>query len=261
MTQQATGPVPSRHPWRRALNYYRRNSARLVFRRALDVHPARPLISFTFDDFPRTALLAGGEILRRHGVAGTYYVSLGLLGQPSPSGPLCTEQDLSDLLQQGHELGCHTFFHSHSWNTSRHDFHDSVVRNRLALQQILPGAAFESLSYPIGEPRPLTKRDTARYFRCCRAGGQTLNVGKTDLNQLSAFFLEQCGGRLGPVQQLIDENREKQGWLIFATHDVAPGPSRYGCTPEFFESVVEAAVQSGAVVLPVAKALDLIRGR
>src|SRR5580704_9182816 len=114
--------------WTRVQNYYRRNSARLVFRRPFIVRTSQPLISFTFDDFPRTALLTGGAILQRFGVAGTYYVSLGLLGMNSPSGTICVPEDLTALLQQGHELGCHTFSHSHSWNTDRADFESSIVK-------------------------------------------------------------------------------------------------------------------------------------
>jgi peptidoglycan/xylan/chitin deacetylase (PgdA/CDA1 family) len=32
-----------------------------------------PVISFTFDDFPRSALVKAGAILRERGLAGTYY--------------------------------------------------------------------------------------------------------------------------------------------------------------------------------------------
>jgi peptidoglycan/xylan/chitin deacetylase (PgdA/CDA1 family) len=163
-------------------------------------------------------------------------------------------------LQQEHELGCHTFSHYHSWNTKSEEFERSIIKNRKALKQFIPDAEFQSLSYPISEPRPLTKRGTARHFSCCRAGGQTLNAGKTDLNQLSAFFLEQSAGNIQPIMDLIDRNRETRGWLIFATHDVCPDPSPYGCTPEFFEQVVKYAVDSGARILPVVKALETIRG-
>jgi peptidoglycan/xylan/chitin deacetylase (PgdA/CDA1 family) len=252
--------MPFLRAWTRVRNYYKRNSARLVYKRPLVIGTSQPLISFTFDDFPRTALLTGGKILRRYGVAGTYYVSLRLLGMDSPSGPICVSEDLTALLQQEHELGCHTFSHCHSWNTKRAEFESSIVKNRNALKQLIPGAEFQSLSYPISEPRPLTKRSTARHFSCCRAGGQTLNVGTTDLNQLSAFFLEQSAGRIQPIKDLIDRNRVTRGWLIFATHDVCPNPSSYGCTPEFFEQVVQYAVDSGARVLPVVKALETIRG-
>jgi peptidoglycan/xylan/chitin deacetylase (PgdA/CDA1 family) len=217
------------------------------------------LISFTFDDFPRTALWEGGRILRKYGLAGTYYVSFGLLGVDSPSGPICTPEDLAVLLDQKHELACHTFGHCHSWDTKTADFEASLRENQAALRQLFPNADFQSFSYPISEPRPLTKRATGRHFLSCRAGGQTFNTGETDLNQLSAFFLEKSRGQEGIVRDLIERNREARGWLILATHDVHPVPSPYGCTPEFFEHVVQYAVNSGAQVLPVVQALQAIR--
>jgi peptidoglycan/xylan/chitin deacetylase (PgdA/CDA1 family) len=245
--------------WGRLGRYIQRNSASVLFQRPLEVRTDQPLISFTFDDFPRTALLAGGTILRRFGVCGTYYTSLGLAGKDSPSGPIFVPDDLRRALEHGHELGCHTFSHCHSWQTEKSVFEDSITQNRDALHRLIPGAEFKSFSYPISEPRPSTKRAIAKYFLSCRAGGQTLNAGKTDLNQLSAFFLEKTRGDLQPVRDLIDQNKTAGGWIIFATHDVAPDPSPFGCTPEFFESVVKCAVDSGARILPVVEALQSIR--
>lgn len=247
--------MPSLPPWTRAQNYYKRNIARYLFRREFKISTERPLVSFTFDDFPKTALFTAGEILRKHGAAGTYYVSLGLLEKDSPSGPICSADDLKVLLRSGHELGCHTFGHCHSWNTNSGAFEGSILENRAALTGISPNTRLETLSYPIAEPRPLTKRNAGRHFLGCRAGGQTLNAGRVDLNQLSAFFLEQARGEIQPVKDLIDCNRQVRGWIIFATHDVAEKHGPYGCTPRFFEEVVNYAVKSGADILPVAKAL------
>ena len=242
----------------RVHNYYKNHIARFLFRRQFDIRAEQPLISFTFDDFPRTALFAGGEILRRYGACGTFYVSLGLLGKDSPSGPICSVDDLKVVVEQNHELGCHTFSHCHSWDTERALFEASILENRAALKRVFVNVDFESLSYPISEPRPLTKRDAARHFLCCRAGGQTLNAGRVDLNQLSAYFLEQSCGQIQPIKDLINLNRQKRGWIIFATHDVSAKPSRFGCTSAFFEEVLQYAVASGAQILPVAKALRAI---
>jgi hypothetical protein len=76
-----------------------------------------------------------------------------------------------------------------------------------------------------------------------------------DLNQLCAFFLEQSRDCPGVIWDLIERNRVQGGWLIFVTHDVTPRPSRFGCTPEFFEDVVQRSIASGAKVLPVGPAL------
>ena len=247
-------------PWARLRGYVERNAAHPMFRRPLEIHTQQSLISFTFDDFPRSALLAGGAILKNYGAAGTYYVALSLLGKHNePSGSTCVSEDLPALLEQGHELGSHTFSHCHSWDTKAAFFEDSIIKNREALSRFVPGANFKSFSYPISEPRPMTKWRAGKHFLACRAGGQTLNVGTADLNQLAAFFLEKSRDKIQTIKDLIDKNRDARGWLIFATHDVAPNPSPYGCTPEFFEDVVRYAVDSNALVLPVVKALQVIR--
>ena len=97
---------------------YQRSAARYSSRRPLLIKSATPLVSFTFDDFPRSALLAGGAILRRFGLTGTFYASFGLMGRTAPTGSIFVRQDLDVLREQGHELGCHTFDHCHSWDTA-----------------------------------------------------------------------------------------------------------------------------------------------
>ena len=59
------------------------------------------VISFTFDDFPRSALLNAGAILRERGVAGTYYASFGIMGRKTTTAELFTRDDLGELVQQG----------------------------------------------------------------------------------------------------------------------------------------------------------------
>ena len=99
----------------------------------------------------------------------------------------------------------------------------------------------------------------AEYFACARGGGQTFNVGKTDLNYLRAYFLEKTRHDRDAIKNLIERNRAARGWLIFATHDICDAPTPYGCTPRFFEDIVECSVRSGARIVPVAEALDSLR--
>jgi hypothetical protein len=128
----------------------------------------------------------------------------------------------------------------------------------MALRAIIPGARFPSFAYPISEPRPSVKAAASRHFACCRGAGQKPNVGTVDLHQLSACFLERSRDDIRPVKELVDLNSEQRGWLIFATHDVADAHGPYGCTPTFFRNVTEYAVQSGAQILPVGRAMELM---
>jgi peptidoglycan/xylan/chitin deacetylase (PgdA/CDA1 family) len=242
----------------RAINWYKRNAARPFYRNRADLQPTQPVISFSFDDFPRSALLVAGEILKERDLTGTYFASLGLMGKESPSGRICTPEDVVAAFEQGHELGSHTFSHCHSWNTDGRTFEQSLIENQDALQRLIPGASFRSFAYPISLPNPGAKRACARHFECSRGGGQTYNIGPTDLNQLSAFFLEKVDGSLQPIRDIIEQNNRAKGWLIFATHDVSSRPSQYGCTPEFFREVVQCALDSGARIATVSQAIDMI---
>jgi Polysaccharide deacetylase len=243
---------------KRCIGYYRRRAAHLVARRPFVISAKQPVISFTFDDFPRSALVTGGAILNGLGVSGTYYASLGLMGQEAPSGRIFDAEDLPRLFEQGHELGCHTFSHCHSWDTAPDEFEAAIKKNREVLRELAPAAEFKTFAYPISSPRPATKARIAAMFLSCRCGGQKPNAGTADLNQLSAYFLEKSRHDLGAVRAVIDQNRLQRSWLIFATHDIADDPTPFGCTPGFFAEAVEYAVRSGARVLPVADALRLL---
>jgi hypothetical protein len=247
--------------WAHAQAACGRRAAKWFGRRPFVMPEGPAIVSFTFDDFPRSALINGGAILERFGLAGTYYTSLGLADQTTVCGKMFSLEELGHLLCLGHELGCHTFDHYPAWTTPPAEFEASVKRNAAALQKHVPGAKFESHSYPISNPRPETKRRVSRHLGCCRGGGQTFNHGTIDLNYVSGFFLEQSRDDIAAIKRVITDNKAAGGWLIFATHEICDNPSRFGCLPGFFRQVVQLVLDSGADVLPVAKALQVLRGR
>ena len=248
----------TRRLWRRIRGFYVRRAARVLARRNFAINARTPFISFTFDDFPRSALQVGGAILKAHELRATYYASLGLMGTQAPTGTMFLRDDLESLLGQGHELGCHTFGHLHAGVTATSLFEESILRNRAELANLSRNVRFRTFSYPIGEPRVRTKQRISQHFACCRGGGQDLNAGIADLNCLSAYFLEQSRDNPTAVKNLIERNRRLNGWLILATHDISETPTPWGCRPAFFEEIVQYAQQSGAQILPVVEALEAL---
>jgi peptidoglycan/xylan/chitin deacetylase (PgdA/CDA1 family) len=240
--------------------------ARNKLRRLLVNHGARrpfvldrnvPYISFTFDDFPRSAFLEGGRILQEHGVRGTYFISLQLLDTDTCVGSIASGDDLRTLLRQGHELGCHTFSHLDGCHSTVDAFERSIAENHRVFKSIVPDGRFPVFAYPLDGPVLGIKRAVGKHFVCCRGGGQTFNSGAIDLNLLKAYFLDwRNQDNLSTVRELIERNHDERGWLVFATHDVTEQPSRYGCSPEFFGEVVRLAVRSGARVVPMMKACE-----
>ena len=218
----------------------------------------RNMISFTFDDFPASAVNVAGAQLHARGLRGTYYAAFGLMNSDWRTGRAFGETELHELAAQGHELGCHTFAHCHAWDTRPALFERSIVENGRALAQWLPGATFSSLSYPYSYPRPGIKRVASRHFACCRGGGPSFNAGEIDLNDLQAFFPEKTQTDFAPVRRIIEQNRLAGGWLIFAFHQIAENPNRFGVTPAFFADTVSCAIDSGALILPVSAALAQI---
>ena len=101
----------------------RGNIISAVGRREFSLLETGPLISFSFDDFPLSALQAGGAILKSYSACGTFYAAMGLMGKTSPQmGPYFGPGDLEILLKDGHELGSHTFSHISCRATSPGDF-------------------------------------------------------------------------------------------------------------------------------------------
>ena len=64
----------------------RRTLADRLHRRPVKLELPAPIVSFTFDDAPKSAFDTGGKILREHGARGTFYVSLGLLDSETEVG-------------------------------------------------------------------------------------------------------------------------------------------------------------------------------
>jgi len=233
---------------------YVRLTSVCLYRRPLCIDGRGPIVSFTFDDFPRSALHVGGAILKSYGARGTYFASLGLMGRSAPTGTMFGREDLNHAIGQGHEIGCHTYDHYDAGNTAPRLFEDSVTRNEKAFGALFPDYSLQTLSYPLYEPRPGVKRRMQNRFVCCRGGGQIYNDNAADLNCLRSFFIEQ--GRDDPqkIYNLIDAAGLARGWLIFATHDIDPRPTPWGCTPELFESLVRRAIASGFRILPMIEA-------
>jgi peptidoglycan/xylan/chitin deacetylase (PgdA/CDA1 family) len=231
-------------------------------KRTISIEDAPPIVSFSFDDAPKSAFGVGREILAGFGAKPTYYVSLGLLDTETEVGRIGNREDLADAVAAGCELGCHTYDHLDAWETPLEDYMTSVEKNGRALKEILPEASFATFAYPKSGPTLAAKTALADCFGCCRAGGQEPNLGSFDAGVAKSVFLDsRTGADEAFAKNLIDETVAKNGWLIFATHDIASSPSRYGCTAELLEAVARYAHAKGALFLPVGAAFTRLADR
>jgi peptidoglycan/xylan/chitin deacetylase (PgdA/CDA1 family) len=214
-----------------------------------------PIISFTFDDFPRSALNVAGDMLLAEGVRGTYYAALGLMGSTTSVGPIFHHRDLDALLNAGHELACHTFHHVSSNKVSLTQLSQDCAKNRAAAGDKFGGCLLRNFSFPQGEVTLTAKRNLALQYESCRTIEPGINGSPADLAFLRANPVY-TGSPLENLRALIAENSLRKGWLIFYTHDVSSVPSKFGCTPDKFRQVLSWATASGAEILTVARAVS-----
>jgi peptidoglycan/xylan/chitin deacetylase (PgdA/CDA1 family) len=213
-----------------------------------------PIVSFTFDDFPRTAYSTGGAILEQFEARGTYYAAPGLMNTVNELGEQFNPDDLHALLEKEHELASHTFSHLSSRAVSSSAFLSDVEKGRRTLEEVV---GFESgnFSYPYGHVTVNSKRVVAPTLASARGIYSGLNGSEFDLNLLRANALYGGMERARWAADLIGENVKEKSWLIFYTHDVRSAPSPFGCTPDLLEAAVLSAVQTGSRILTVREAL------
>lgn len=73
-----------------------RKLAKVIARAPRILRTDGPIVSFTFDDIPATAL-RGADLLETVGARGTFYISAGLLGAEGMQGRHADRQELRDL--------------------------------------------------------------------------------------------------------------------------------------------------------------------
>jgi peptidoglycan/xylan/chitin deacetylase (PgdA/CDA1 family) len=209
-----------------------------------------PLVSFCFDDFPRTAYLTGGAILKRFGARGTYYAASGLMNSSNELGEQFTKGDLESLFAEGHELGCHTFSHLSCRKVSSEAFASDVQKGRESLLK-MTGCDPVDFAYPFGHVTLATKKIIGSKMKSCRGIYGGVNQGSVDLNLLRANSLYGGCDKADDYGALFNLDGHRRSWLIFYTHDVRETPSPFGCTPSLLEKVVSMALEKGLQIAPV----------
>lgn len=233
----------------------RRRFLQFVHRRPFLLGGIGPVVSFAFDDFPRTAYTIGGAILKDSGARGTFYTAIGLMNSANASGDQFRLDDLYSLVADGHELANHTFHHVSSHTTSLRDFLQEVREGRAAIQKVPGLAVSNNFAYPFGAVTAATKRALAKEMLSCRGIYWGVNGPRIDLNLLRANPLYGDADQLGFVRRLLRNNEQSTGWLIFYTHDVRSAPSPYGCTPTLLESAVKVVLERSMKILTIDEVL------
>jgi peptidoglycan/xylan/chitin deacetylase (PgdA/CDA1 family) len=215
----------------------------------------RPMVSFTFDDVPKTAATVGAPLLEQYDARGTFYIAGDLVGKWSGNWIGLSADEIIGLHRRGHEIACHTFSHLRVIDLDAAEMTAEIERSRQYFSAIDPSIKIENFAYPYGAGAVSHKRRLGEAFRSSRGIVPGVNSGTVDLQYLRAVPLMEANIDRDGVDRAFDEAVADNGWLIFYSHDVADSPSPYGCSPAFLRHALDEASRRNMPILSVADAL------
>jgi len=209
-----------------------------------------PIVSFTFDDVPDTALTNGATILEKYDALGTFYIAGGIEGRVEPDRTLITREGCLELFRRGHEIGGHTFAH-HRIRALGRGLAEDLDRSARYLSEAGITRPATNFAFPYNAAWPLSRGELGARYHTCRGAGETINRGRVDPLMLQSVEIRQPEDHARRLTGRIDDVVQNPGWLVFFTHDIAESPTPYGCTPETFEHLVRYAREQGCRILTV----------
>lgn len=213
-----------------------------------EVAPDRPVVTFTFDHFPKSAL-NGADIIEKHGGRAGFYACTTLMNQRSPvMGEMFDAATLSELRARGHEIGAHTHSHLDCARSPLGKVERDIGENLVALQEAGHLETVSSFAFPHGETTYSAKRWVGDVFVTGRGVLPGINVGECDRSQLRAVELGGSAMHRRRALAALKTAIDAKAWLFFFTHDVSASPTDFGAPADLMEELAQRAVEAGAVL-------------
>lgn len=229
--------------------------ARHCLRNKMPLRGDLGIVSITFDDVAASTCQLAGDLLDKYNSKGTFYVAGGLTDQLE-EGILChSQQQLRNLAQRGHELGCHSYSHVHYDQLTTKQIEREMSQDIQFLASCGADINHLNFAYPFGAYSFQAKRLCQHQFQSSRiTGGGTL-LNEVDLQLLPSYRLYQKNDT-SDLQSQIDLAAKKHGWLIMNTHDISDQPSPYGFSTSRLEDTIQSILNSGCRIMSVKDAIS-----
>ncbi|GJQ61417.1 MAG: polysaccharide deacetylase [Melioribacteraceae bacterium] len=218
-----------------------------------ELNNSKPIISFTFDDFPSSAMY-GAELLADSNLSATFYIAMHLM----ESSRFFTAEDIRWLVANNHELGCHTYDHKSMRFQTAKSINFSLANNQIALNRVIPGYKFQNFAYPFGVLPFLSSMEIPNSFTSARGIRQGINHRSVEIYNLKTVKLYEQIHSIEQIKRYLDKTLELNGWIIFYTHGIEKEYDRYSCSPEYFNEVLNLSKNSGFDILSVNQVVDFL---
>lgn len=217
--------------------------------------PTKPIVSFTFDDFPKSAADIGAQIVESGGGRATYYACTSFEGSRTTTGDQFDQSDIEALQNAGHEIGAHTHTHLDCAKSSVESAREDIRQNLSRLAD-LGALDIQNFAYPYGETQLALKRALIGKFQTARGVLAGQNTGHSDRMQLRAFELAEDSWTTDRAKNALAAAAEKPSWVVFFTHGVTRSAESYGTTPKDLRELVIMAQDIGADILTIKAAMQ-----
>jgi peptidoglycan/xylan/chitin deacetylase (PgdA/CDA1 family) len=211
--------------------------------------PARPTISFAFDDGFATVLTAAKPAMDKYGYRGSVYLMPSYVGA---SGYL-TQAQVDGMAEAGWEFG------GHGWDDLTTLSAAAAEADVAATKAYLTDRGYRGSDvyvYPLGGQSEALRAMVAKYFGAAR-GTSTFGQTRSYVNRRN-MMTRQLGMNisLATMQGYVDKAIAGNNWLIITGH-AFPGTmvNAEDWTPANFAALVDYIASKGVQVLPVAEAL------
>ncbi|MEQ1781242.1 MAG: polysaccharide deacetylase family protein [Hyphomonadaceae bacterium] len=215
-----------------------------------NVAPDRPVVTFTFDDFPKSAL-NGADVIEKHNGRAGFYACTSFLGQRSPlMGEMFDAETLAELRARRHEIGAHSHTHLDCARDPLSKIERDIGENLVALSETGHDEHVSAFAFPYGETSYAAKRWVGDVFATGRGVLAGVNCGEVDRSQLRAVELGASEMHRRRALAALKLALAQKGWVFFFTHDVGASPTDYGAPTDLIEELAVRAVEAGAVLAP-----------
>ena len=217
--------------------------------------PERSIITFSFDDFPKSAADNGADIMDSFGAKAIFYACSGLAGGVNLTGEQYTDTDMLALDRAGHEIGAHTRTHRDCAQIPTQAALEDIARNLQDLKDMGLDTPVRHFAYPYGETTILLKRALRDVFTTARGIRAGVNRRGSDRMQLAAMELTPDKATTARAVHAIDQATKAPVWLHIFTHDIRDNPSPFGTTAQELRKIVKSARDSGIQILTPGEAV------
>ncbi|MEO9969075.1 MAG: polysaccharide deacetylase family protein [Hyphomonadaceae bacterium] len=236
----------------------RLNRRRVFWKKTAPIHaPTQSIITFSFDDFPKSAADTGAEIVESIGAKAIYYACSGLAGCVNRTGEQYVDTDMLALDRAGHEIGAHTHTHLDCSRASTDAVMRDISENLDQLKQMGLTKSVDHFAYPYGETTTELKTALKDKFLTARGIRTGINAKGADRMQLTAVELKPDTATTAQALAAIERANTTPAWLHIFTHDITANPSPFGTTPQELKKIVKKARDSGIRVATPREAMPL----